>query len=174
MAVIYYFETLPTRLAPVLILDAYGHDRMFYKLWHDQRKNLKFLKRAPKRYNELTFHRVAIPAGKAAHRTPELKALIVEAGKKAHFKESGPGLNAVHKPVKDAYDVQTDIMEAVKAEGGDADRDSFETWGDLTGVNNYGDYDWMFVGGVFRKPAHHYKAIYAVAAKLNGNVAEDT
>ena len=97
----------------------------------------------------------------------------MEAGKKAHFKESGPGLNAVHKPVKDAYDVQTDIMEAVKAEGGDADRDSFETWGDLTGVNNYGDYDWMFVGGVFRKPAHHYKAIYAVAAKLNGNVAEE-
>ena len=35
VAVIYYFETLPTRLAPVLILDAYGHDRMFYKLWHD-------------------------------------------------------------------------------------------------------------------------------------------
>jgi hypothetical protein len=53
VAVIHYFETLPPRLAPVLILDAYGHDGMFYKLWHDQRKNLKFLKRAPKRYDDL-------------------------------------------------------------------------------------------------------------------------
>ena len=93
VAVIYYFETLPTRCASANPRRL-GHDRMCSKLWHAQRNHLKFLKRAPKRYSELTFHRVAIPAGKAAHRTPELKALIVEAGKKAHFKESGPGLKA--------------------------------------------------------------------------------
>lgn len=173
IAVVHYFETLPARLAPILILDAYGHDRLFYKLWRDRRGNLTFLPRAPKSYAPLTFHRVSIPAGKKAHRTPEEKAVIVKVGVAAHFEASGPMLNAIHKPVKDSYDVQADIMEGVKAAGGDPYRDSFETWGNLTGVNDYGNHRDMFVGGLYRKPPHHYKAIYSAAARLRGADAHD-
>jgi hypothetical protein len=173
VSVVHYFETLPSSLAPLLILDAYRHDRMFYKLWRGRRGNLTFLKRAPKSYGALTFHRATIPAGKVAHRIPEQKALIVRAGMDAHFKAAGPMLNAIHKPVKDCYDVQSEIMEAVKAAGGDPYRDAFQTWGNLTGVNDYGEYGDMFVGGLFRKPPHHYKAIYSAAAKMKGREHHD-
>jgi hypothetical protein len=64
-------------------------------------------------------------------------------------------------------------MEAVKAVGGDPYRDAFQTWGNLTGVNDYGEYGDMFVGGLFRKPPHHYKAIYSAAAKMRGNDQHD-
>ena len=162
-----YFETLPADFAPVLILDAFGEDRAFYRTWANYRGNLEFLADAPKTYRNLTVHWCDIASGKVAHRTPEQKALIVDAGIAAHFVAGAPMLNVTHKPEKDSYDIRADMMEGIKAAGGDPYRDEYLTWGLHTGTNAFLDRKHIFIGGLWRKPLHVYKALYRGVANFS-------
>ena len=162
-----YIEALPKEFAPVLILDAFGKDRNFYRAWADHRGNLEFLAEAPKTYRNLTIHWRKDAAGKAAHRTPKQRDKIVKAGIEAHFAAGAPMLNIKHKMDKSSYDIEPDIKRGIKAKGGDPEPDAFLTWGLHTGTNDYLNRKQIFVGGLWRKPISVYKAIFRGVAQMS-------
>jgi hypothetical protein len=96
-----YYEVLPREFPPLLVLDASGELRETYKVWAEGRKDLELLPTAERDYSSLTIHHLNIPSGLEAHRVPETRLDIVEAGIAAHFETGGePLLNVVRKGSK--------------------------------------------------------------------------
>ena len=64
-----YRDNLPDDLAPLLILDASGHQRETYRYWYRDRGGLEFLHSPGKNYEGLTIHHWNKGAGKTSWET---------------------------------------------------------------------------------------------------------
>ena len=72
-AALTYREVLPEDTAPLVVLDASIAHREYYKVWQETRPdaNIKRLRDAPKKYDNLTFHVADVAGSKSAWSDPE-------------------------------------------------------------------------------------------------------
>ncbi len=174
-----YEDILPEDLPTMVILDASGLTRHTYRLWHQDRKGLRFLYSPPKSYTNLTIHVCNKASGKSAYKNH---------GGKEHVEGIAKTIDEEVPHNEDAFLVRFKENEATKIDDihANVERrvrelreqdplhcpfDEFGTLGDVTygqhtAVNDFRDCKYAFVAGVYTYPNSEYEAIARAARNI--------
>jgi len=157
-----FYDHLPKDFAPVLVLDASGRVRGTYDLWEKHRGGLVRLKRAPKRYDNLTIHHWRRGGGKTAFH--ENRPLLVEGIASAiNEKPNEKWLVIHHKPAAGESNLEAAIRDALTIP---AEQVHFLTWGNHHAVNDFADVPNVVLAGSLFYRAAQYEALVRAAGGL--------
>jgi len=153
-----YRETVPEDLFPLLVLDASGRVRQFYRDMEQKRGLVKLLKSAPKSYRNLTVNVWQRGGGKTSwqdHHAHLLDGIV----KTLNTKPTEEWLIVVHKPSRKVRDIEADIRKAIPRA-----KLHFITWGKHKAINKYAHVSNIILAGtLFLRPSY-YEAVKQLAA----------
>jgi hypothetical protein len=153
-----YHESLPTGLAPMVVLDASGRVRETYRQWEENRGELTRLTEASKHYGNLTVHCWRTGGGKQAFRnngTTLLDGVVAT----INAKPDEDWLVVHHK---DGIKVDFEKAVTTRLVMGRG-RVHFIHWGEHQATNDYADVPNVILAGtLFYRPSH-YEALTRLA-----------
>lgn len=153
-----YRETTPEDLFPLLVLDASGRVRQFYRDMEQKRGLVTLLKSAPKSYRNLTINVWQRGGGKASwqdHHAHLLNGIV----KTLSTKPTEEWLIVVHKPSRKVRDIEADIRKALPKA-----RLHFITWGRHKAINKFAHVSNIVLAGtLFLRPSY-YEAVKHLGA----------
>lgn len=147
-------DTLPSDLAPMVILDASGRCRETYNLMETKRGTLKRLPAAEKDYSNLEIGLWAKGSSKASHQLDTAELLIRGIAEKIAERPDEEWLILHHKE-------QTHLRERVEAhlpDGMANDNLHFLTWGNHHGTNAFADVPNVILASLLFLPPEVYQA----------------
>jgi len=160
-AVIDYKETLPTDLAPMVILDASGRVRATYRDMEGERGGLVRLRTAPKHYGPLTVHTWLTGGGKSAFIDHGDK-LASGIAKTIDTKPSERWLVVCHKADSRAGNVEKEVRGMLLATPQASVQ--FITWGNHSATNDFADVPNVILAGTLFYRGSYYEALKRLAA----------
>ena len=146
-----YEETLPSDLAPILVLDASGRVRGTYDEWERGRRTLRRLATAEKSYRNLTIHVWERGGGKNSFaRAPDTLADGIAST--INTKPGEEWLIVCHQP-NGQFDVEASVRSLLQ---GDQRRVHFITWGNHHATNQFRDVKNVILAGtLFYRPSYY-------------------
>lgn len=146
-----YKETLPEDFAPVVILDASGRVRTTYQHWEDRRGTLVSLRKANKRYDDLTVHVWNKGGGKTAFRSDGEK-LINAIASTINTKPTKEWL-VIHHKTEAGFDVVSGVTDLLHMSLKNV---HFVHWGNHHGTNDYAHVQNVILAGtLFYRPSYY-------------------
>jgi hypothetical protein len=146
-----YKDTLPEDFAPVVILDASGRVRTTYRHWEDRRGNLVSLRKANKRYNNLTIHVWNQGGGKTAFRSDGDK-LINAIASTINTKPNEEWL-VIHHKTEAEFDIVSGVTDLLRMSPKNV---HFVHWGNHHGTNAYAHVKNVILAGtLFYRPSYY-------------------
>jgi hypothetical protein len=161
VAILDYRESLPSDLAPILVLDASGRIRETYRQWEAHRGTLHRLPSATKSYKNLRVHMWSTGGGKWAYRENGLELVkgIVETIQKRPSEE---WLIVGHLPRLGSCDLEREVRQ--RLEEAVASNVHFITWGRHHATNDFVDIRNVILAGTLFYPKWHYEALGRASA----------
>jgi hypothetical protein len=147
-------DSIPTDLAPLLVLDASGRVRQTYHLWETEVGGLGRLKTAPKSYEGLTINVLDQGGGKDAWKR-EGDRLAMEVASVINTKPDEDWLVIHHKDAG-GVDSKKEIQSRIQ---GDPSRVHFVNWGAHKATNDFKSIRHVILAGTLFKPASYYEGI---------------
>lgn len=168
-----YRETLPSDLAPMVILDASGRVRETYRDMEKERGGLVRLHTAVKRYAPLTVNVWQTGGGKSAFAKHGAK-LASGIAKAIDSKPNERWLVVTHKDDNRVGNIEKAVRELLnEASGEDV---SFIQWGSHSAENKYSDVPNIVLAGTLFYRGSYYEALKRLAAgrrATDGTVTEE-
>lgn len=147
-------DSIPTDLAPLLVLDASGRVRQTYHLWETEVGGLVRLKTAPKSYEGLTINVLDQGGGKDAWKR-EGDRLAMEVASVINAKPDEDWLVIHHKDAG-GVDPKKEILSRIQ---GDRSRVHFVNWGAHKATNDFKTIRNVILAGTLFKPASYYEGM---------------
>ncbi|KPF83905.1 hypothetical protein IP70_16985 [alpha proteobacterium AAP38] len=161
-AVVDYEETMPTDLAPLLVIDASGRLRVPYADMERRRRIIQRLPEAPKSYRNLRIHVWQRGGGKSSWQSNG-DQLVEGICRTIETKPTEDWLIVHHKKDSRVGDVEEKIRRRAKV---NPERLHFITWGKHTGINNYSHIGNIILAGTLFMRESHYEGLKRLGAGL--------
>lgn len=147
-------DSIPTDLAPLLVLDASGRVRQTYHLWETEVGGLVRLKTAPKSYEGLTINVLDQGGGKDAWKRGG-DTLAMEVASVINTKPDEDWLVIHHKDAG-GVDPKREILSRIQ---GDPSRVHFVNWGAHKATNDFKSIRNVILAGTLFKPVSYYEGM---------------
>lgn len=162
-----YHDTMPTDLAPILVMDASSRHgvRVAYDDMEHSRKLVKRLRQAPKSYRNLTLHVWRRGGGKASWKDRETSEVLLEGlVETIKTKPNEDWLIVHHKPSRGLFDLAKVLKRRLPAKV--YERLHFTTWGRHKATNRYSHITNVILAGTLFLRQSQYEARKRLSAAL--------
>jgi len=169
-----YRQTLPDDLSPMIVLDASGRVRQTYPEMKRHRKNIRMLRPAIKRYDNLNLHLWCTGAGKTSwSKADKFEELVDGITSTILKKPDEEWLIVVHKAGGKIRNIESAVVDRL-GESFDVSKLHFINWGRHMATNEFATVPNVILAGtLFYRPSH-YEALGRLAADRHPSLEYST